>query len=261
MNSTVAQIQVFISEELSFGGNIARVLWQDDLAQTEVMQKIAADYNVPATSFIQKTGNPDTVSIRWFAPDGEIGLCGHGALAAIAYLGTLEGLENVQLQYNEDSMEGGLLDNNRAYIELDSIAIKEPQHDLDWLSEVLGIAVKEHYITGNKDVVLAESEEAVRNMKPDFGRLKQHSSFGFIVTAEGSDSDFVSRTLVPKVKQLEDPATGSSHATIAPFWAERLGKNQLIGYQLSKSGGLFECNIKEPRVKLTGAFKFINESE
>lgn len=261
MKSAVAQIQVFISEELSFGGNIARVLWQDDLAQTEVMQKIATDYNVPATSFMQKTRNPDTVRIRWFAPDGEIGLCGHGALAAIAYLGTVEGLENVQLQYNEGSMEGGLLDNNRAYIELDYIAIKEPMHDLDWLSEVLGIAVKEHYITGNKDVVLAESEEAVRNMKPDFGRLKQHSSFGFIVTAEGSDSDFVSRTLVPKVKQLEDPATGSSHATIAPFWAERLGKNQLIGYQLSKSGGLFECNIKEPRVKLTGAFKFINESE
>ena len=64
-------------------------------------------------------------------------------------------------------------------------------------------------------------------MTPDFQKLRTMEMFGYIVTAPSSSEeiDFVSRTIIPHVQQLEDPATGSSHAALVPFWANKLNKN------------------------------------
>src|SRR5690606_34856883 len=140
-----------------------------------------------------------------------------------------------------------------------SIASEERPSEI--LKEALGIPVLARFKTGNKDIVLTESESHVKNMRPDFAKLRQLETFGYAVTAPGDKVDFVSRTFVPHVQQLEDPATGSSHAVLVPFWSRRLGKNTLVAHQLSKRGGKFLCEVNGDEVSLSGGFEVIAEGK
>jgi predicted PhzF superfamily epimerase YddE/YHI9 len=106
---------------------------------------------------------------------------------------------------------------------------------------------------GNTDyVLLLESEEAVKNVNPDLGELRKSDGRGFIVTAQGSDVDYVARCFYPQSGIDEDPATGSSHTTLAPFWAKRLNKNKFTARQLSPRGAYFETEWIHDRVLITG---------
>ena len=73
-----------------------------------------------------------------------------------------------------------------------------------------------------------------------------------IVTAPGDNSDFVSRFFAPAVGVDEDPVTGSAHCTLIPYWAERLGKNELFARQVSARGGELFCELAGDRVKIGG---------
>jgi PhzF family phenazine biosynthesis protein len=90
-------------------------------------------------------------------------------------------------------------------------------------------------------------------MIPDFDKLKQiRDVLGIIVTAPGEKSDFVSRFFAPNAGISEDPVTGSSHCTLIPYWADRLKKNQLHAFQLSKRGGELFCENMGDRVRISG---------
>ncbi len=125
------------------------------------------------------------------------------------------------------------------------------------ISDGLGIPLLAMYETGNKHIVLAESETAIRNMVPNFEALRHSEIFGYAVTAPGDRIDFVSRTLVPHVQQLEDHATGSSHAMLAPFWSDRLNKKKMTAHQLSPRGGAFDINLVDGKLILRGEFEWV----
>lgn len=120
------------------------------------------------------------------------------------------------------------------------------------LLDAFGIKPKE--VLKSRDLlVIFEKESQIREMKPDFEKLKQIKNIlGIIVSAKGDKSNFVSRFFAPNVGILEDPVTGSSHSTLIPFWAERLGKSKLHAYQLSSRGGELFCENKDARVKIGG---------
>src|SRR5690606_9076094 len=124
-------------------------------------------------------------------------------------------------------------------IEMEKIPVISEEPVPDLLPQALGIALKGYFVTSNKHIVLAEREVDIHKMKPDFSLLRTSKTFGYAVTAPGEKVDFVSRTLVPHVQQLEDHATGSSHAALVPFWSKRLNKDRLIAHQLSPRGGKF----------------------
>ncbi|MGA7301280.1 MAG: PhzF family phenazine biosynthesis protein, partial [Candidatus Sulfotelmatobacter sp.] len=50
----------------------------------------------------------------------------------------------------------------------------------------------------------------------------------------------------------EDPVTGSTHCSLAPYWAQRLGKQTLHARQVSERGGEIWCEVEEKRVILKG---------
>ena len=77
---------------------------------------------------------------------------------------------------------------------------------------------------------------------------------GVIVTSRASTPgfDFVSRFFAPRVGVNEDPVTGSAHCTLAPFWAARLGKAELVAYQASPRGGVVRVRPQGDRVTLGG---------
>lgn len=261
METPLSIVAVFTASEMGFTGNTAAVLYTSKPMPEDRMRQLAADLNQPATTFLSATSSPTAFEVRWLAPDGEIGLCGHGSLAAIAYLSKNHGLKAATLKYGQGELLAKHNEGNSCSIDLESILTTGTETPSPILEAGLGTKVLEYHTTNNKHVVVVESESVLRNLKPDFQRLRESPVFGYSVTALGDDCDFVSRTIIPHVKQLEDPATGSSHAALAPFWGKKLGKNKMTALQLSQRGGKFFCELKGSRVILTGEYSFIAEGQ
>src|SRR5262249_49797662 len=94
-----------------------------------------------------------------------------------------------------------------------------------------------HAYREERCLVLVDSEDTVRQLTPDLQILRQIEYPAFVITAPGKEADFVSRTFYPhKTLFPEDPVTGASHCLLAPFWAQRLGKNLLTAVQVSPRG-------------------------
>ncbi|MBE0666114.1 MAG: PhzF family phenazine biosynthesis protein, partial [Bacteroidales bacterium] len=96
------------------------------------------------------------------------------------------------------------------------------------------------------------NESEIINVQPDFRRLATADGRGVIITARGTEVDFVSRFFAPQAGIDEDPVTGSAHTTLAPFWAKHLGKTSLKARQLSSRGGYLECILKKDRTLISG---------
>lgn len=255
-------IQVFDQPEIGFKGNTSTVVFLENPLSEKQMQSIAADQLQPATTFLWKAKNEGEYNVRWFAPDAEIGLCGHGTMASVAFLKNVFGkTDKTRLHYNGGNIEVECISDSSGRITLAQIPVMEEIEIPQSIKDGLGIPVKAMYATGNKHLILAESEDAVRNMKPNFSKLRESEIFGYAVTAAGSDVDFVSRTLVPHVHQLEDPATGSSHAALFPFWGNRLNKTEMRALQLSARGGSFKGSLIGENVQLEGHFKTLAEGK
>lgn len=50
----------------------------------------------------------------------------------------------------------------------------------------------------------------------------------------------------------EDPVTGSAHCVLGPYFALKLGKDSVVGKQMSARGGFVECTVLDGSVQLTG---------
>ena len=259
MKSKFFLITVFSDFVNNIRGNVSAVIELNAEIDEEQMQIIASDLNQPATTFIWKAKKKNSYNIRWFAPDTEISLCGHGSLAATSYLVYKKTQENVSLYWKQGVIIGRYEDNNLSSIEMDAISDIQELEVPAVLKGGLGIEIKGYFSTSGKHIVLAESEAAVRDMKPDFSILKTSEIFSYAVTAKGREADFVSRTLIPHVQQQEDPATGSSHAALTPFWAMRLQKSRMKALQLSKRGGSFICEMSGNKIKLSGQYEILAE--
>jgi predicted PhzF superfamily epimerase YddE/YHI9 len=247
-------ISVFIAPELGFKGNTSAVVKLDKPKAAEYMQQVAADLNQPATTFLWKQN--DKLKVRWFAPDDEIGLCGHGTLAALAFI---DQEKEIELHYNDGVISGNKYSDNRYVMALGAISSSEAGNPDQAIVKGLSTDIKGYFSNKNKNIVLLSDETTIRQLKPDFGILKNMNPFGIIVTAPGDNVDFVSRTFVPKVQQLEDHATGSSHAALIPFWASKLGKTKMTAYQLSPRGGKFVCELNGDKVLLSGEARTVAE--
>lgn len=256
--SKLAFIKVFTDAQRGLQGNTSAVVLLDQQLSEKELQALASDFNQPATTFLWPTAE-GAYAIRWFAPDAEIGLCGHGSAAALAFLYRFKKKQEVTVTFNGGVIRGQASATDFSFfidpIEVISHTASVPRG----LEEALGLKVLEYFQTNNKDIVLVESETALQNMKPDFSALAKLKPFGYAVTAPGDAVDFVSRTLVPKVQQLEDHATGSSHAALTPFWSERLRKDKLTALQLSQRGGYFICEMAMNKVRLSGDYEVYAE--
>jgi len=252
--SPFAIINVFSNDKISAKGNPSSLILLNDNLSDHDLQAIATELQQPATTFLWKTSKENEFQIRWFAPDAEIGLCGHGAMAATVFLSN-EFSEIAQngliLIKNNTVIESGIEGENQHYIKMQNINRDSQSEPPAGLEAALGKKIVEHYATENKNIVVLEGEEELANMKPDFEALREIDVFGYAVTAPSSkNDDFVCRTLVPHVLQLEDHATGSTQAVLVDYWANRLNKSHLESRQLSPRGGYFNAHHQKDGFKL-----------
>ena len=220
------------------------------------MQRIAGEMNLSETAFVDP--HPEGgFFLRWFTPRCEVELCGHATLAS-AHLLWEEGRVALDEPIRFHTRSGPLTCRQLAgeismdFPEEPGVSTPAPRK----LDRILGISSFEEVERNRFDwLVLLEDEKQVRELAPDFRRLLWLGQGGLMVTAPArrSDADFVSRYFAPALGIDEDPVTGSAHCFLGPFWSERLGKNELVGYQASKRGGLVRVAVPGTgRVTLTG---------
>jgi len=136
-----------------------------------------------------------------------------------------------------------------------------------------GLGARGGYVGWNGSDYLVEmsDEAAVRALQPDFQVLGTIGTRGVIATAAGNSSgngapgsakgegstkgegyDFISRFFAPAFGIDEDPVTGSAHCALGPYWAGKLGKDEVVGYQASPRGGTVRVKVRGDRVILVG---------
>lgn len=260
------RVDAFVGHGLK--GNPAGVCLTAEEITDEQMAAIAEEVGASETAFVRPQGGADfakarSFELRWFTPEVEVPLCGHATLATAAVLFGEEKVPSTELMFETKS---GTLEARK---EGDAVALDFPSDAPEEreapkaVLEAMGLPVVEACAYGKmnrKLLLLLPDEEAVREVKPAFGRLKSAAPDGdiqgVIVTAPGGGAvDFVSRYFGPWVGVDEDPVTGSAHTVLGPFWAERLGKKELAAVQLSERGGALTVRVRAGRVDLVGQAK------
>lgn len=233
-----------------FGGNPAGVCLMDRPLSEGQMQSIAAENNLAETAFVMSRG--EEYDLRWFTPEMEIDLCGHATLGTAFVLSEQVGGSPAVMRFHTLS---GVL----------TVTKKDGLFEMDFpsrapvpvpadprLSKALGVPVLETHLSRDL-LAVVESEESLLAIRPDFGLLAEiPDCLAVVATAKGTDADFVSRFFAPNAGVPEDPVTGSSHATLIPFWSGRLQKSVMTARQLSKRGGILHCEDCGERVKIAG---------
>lgn len=236
-----------------FGGNPAVVVLGEARPGAE-LQAMAAEFNLSESAFLTQLGEGH-YGLRWFTPQVEVDLCGHGTLAA-AHVLWQTGEVSGELPIRFATRSGELLARREGeWIWLDFPRIALAPLELDpAYGTALGCQPLRTLAAGAKFLLELGSEEAVRALTPDFHALRALPGRGIMVTAPSSrgEDDFVSRYFAPWVGVDEDPVTGSNHCALVPFWAERLGKRQLRARQISARGGDLRLELQEERVLMAG---------
>lgn len=261
----IPRFQVDAFTRQPFTGNPAAVCplsrWLDD----QMLRKVAAENNLPATAFfVPRPGVPDIghYDIRWFTPQSEIKLCGHATLAS-AYvvlkllhppLGTVQFQTHSSGQLTvvkQDEVGQGTL----FAMDFPAIVPQPCTNIPDGLLRALGPhSLLSAVLEANETyIAVYDSESAVCNGRPDLAQLRDLHPYAVALTAPGDQVDFVSRYFAPSYGVPEDPATGSLHCALTPYWTGRLSKRHLHARQLSHRGGELWCELSGGRVTLKGA--------
>lgn len=248
-----------------FSGNPAAIcLLGEEPRSAEWMQVVAREMSLSETAFVERLG--DEWTIRWFTPTAEVELCGHATLASAHALWEA-GLVAQEQSIRFTSASGLLLARRvDGWIELD-FPSRPPEAEVppDDLLRLLGVEEAEFFGRSADDyLVVVPHESIVRGLRPDLLRLSKLGARGVIVSAKARTTeraDFVSRFFAPGVGISEDPVTGSAHCCLGPYWAHRLDRPVLTGYQASERGGWVRVRISGDRVLLGGQAVTISRGE
>ena len=248
MQLKIYQLDAFTDQV--FSGNPAAVVPLSEWLADDIMQKIAEENNLAETAFYVPQG--DKFHIRWFTPTMEVDLCGHATLATSYSIFQYTDYPKSVIEFTSRSgilkveKQGDLL-----ILDFPMDIIQTVETPLA-LIEALGATPKET-LKGLTDYMLIfETEAQIKAFKPDFKKMAEVECRGIIVTAKGSNCDFVSRFFGPQSGGDEDPVTGSAHTSLVPYWAKVLKKNEFKARQISARGGDLDCTLIGNRVKIAG---------
>ena len=249
MSARIVQVDAFTSKP--FAGNPAAVCVLPAAPNEEWMRDVAREMNLSETAFLHPENGG--YRLRWLTPTVEVDLCGHATLASAHVL-----WEDGHIPADAEARfhtRSGLLTCKRTggWIEMNfPVKLAEPAQAPSQLADALGA---EFLYTGRNQfdyLVEVADETTLRSLNPNHLLLRQLPVRGVIVTARGTEYDFVSRFFAPGSGIDEDPVTGSAHSALAPFWSKRLNKTEMTGFQASARGGVVKVRLEGDRVYMSG---------
>ena len=252
MSQKIYQIDAFA--DTLFSGNPAAVCPLENWLDADIMQKIAAENNLAETAFTVPVENG--YEIRWFTPEVEVDLCGHATLASAYTLMNFEGFSGKKINFFSRNSGTLTVTKNGDFLTLDfpKDNLKKVE-DLAIFEKCFAYQPIEAYQGKTDYLLIFENEHQIQNIEPNIPEIAKIKARGVIVSSISENFDFVSRFFGPNCGVNEDPVTGSAHTTLTPFWAEKLGKTKLTAKQISKRGGVLECELKNDRVLISGKCK------
>jgi PhzF family phenazine biosynthesis protein len=260
------QVDAFADRPLE--GNPAAVVALESWLDAALMQRIAGENNLAETAFFVATG-PGCYDLRWFTPTREVDLCGHATLASAWVLFNKLGATQDELRF---ATRSGVLavrrgPDGRNVMSLPA-APSEPFSPPPGFLVALGSALQapppQELAFSAKGgagagalIAVWPSADDIRALKPGSGLealLLTVKAGSLLATAksDGAPYHFVSRFFAPYYGVPEDPVTGSAHCALTPFWANRLGRKQMMTRQLSLRGGDLAVTDDGARVLLAG---------
>ena len=260
-----------------FKGNSAAVLVLEEWLSDDLMQNIALENNLAETAFVKKIDNQN-YQIRWFSPTVEIDFCGHATLASayVLFRDYIQGntlnfhVKNLGI-FNIEQLQDGKITMN--------FPIRKAQRLSSYpeeLNHVIDRPFSEVYVNEQAFILVLENEQDVIGALPDLEAIKQlaeshnrstaitayEADLDLTLTAKSEKYDFISRYFAPQKGIDEDPVTGSMHTGLAPLWADKLAKNNLIAFQASARGGELYCQLLEnERIEISGYAKLYMVAE
>ena len=240
-----------------FKGNPAGVCLLEHWIDDEMLQNIASENNLSETAFLVKQDG--YYDLRWFTPTIEVDLCGHATIASAYVLNNFyeKGINEIKFKTMSGIMKS-IKNGDMYYLDFPS---RKAEKTIGYKTFDEAFSCKNIGVYKAVDfLVVFENETILKNIKPDFSILKKikeeakmpDDCFGIITTAKGDNCDFVSRFFAPNAGIDEDPVTGRAHCTLIPYWAEKLGKNKMKAFQLSKRTGELDCEYLGERVFIAG---------
>ncbi|HEN8712194.1 PhzF family phenazine biosynthesis protein [Pseudomonas sp. GD03746] len=240
MQLEIFQVDAFSAEP--FGGNPAAVIALESWLPDDVLQRIAEENNLSETAYFVRNG--ETFDLRWFTPAVEVDLCGHATLASAYVLFEQLGEQLEVLRFNTRSGELRVSRGADGLLAMDfpakqPVAVEAPTG----LLKALGLSGASAVYQSDDYVVMIDDASLLDPLQPDFVALSAFDVRGIAVTAPGRGYDFVTRWFGPRVGVNEDPVTGSAHTSLAPLWAQRLGKSILTCEQGGARKGQLHCEV------------------
>ncbi len=238
-----------------FEGNPAAVVPLESWLPDDVMQSIAAENNLAETAYFVPEG--EGYQLRWFTPAAEVPLCGHATLASAHVLFTHLGFAGEAIVFQTKSGPLTVRREGDLYAMDFPANMPKPTMVPESIAEVLG-ARPSMVLSGHHMLAVFDDMRQVAALQPDLAKLTRFCNEmgrGLIATAPGDEAsgwDCASRFFAPHVGIAEDPVTGSAHTVIVPFWASRLGKEEIVARQISKRGGTLFCTLNGDRVVMRG---------
>ena len=244
-------VQVDAFAEQPFTGNPAAVVPLDEWLPDETLQAIAMENNLSETAFTVPAEGDADYELRWFTPTTEVVRCGDATFAAGHFLRA----DNDRLRCR--ARRAGMLEVTRGdgadRYSMSLPSWKPAPKPLPKIVDALGVAPLETLWHEHRyGLVIVESEEEVLGLDPDYKALAADGDVLTIVSARGTRTDIMSRVFAPGAGIDEDPVTGSAHAVMVPYWAERLGRDTFNAWQASRRGGYLDCRLAGDRVILGG---------
>ena len=251
---TMYQVDAFADRV--FGGNPAAVLILDDWLPAAVMQAIAEENNLAETAFA-RPGSAGGWDLRWFTPTHEVNFCGHATLATAHVLAAERGepgdlafatrIGELRVTRGEGGEAGDYV------LDLPCLRPEPIGNEPPVLARIFAGLPRRSFRNFENIFVELADEAALRAFVPDLTAIATLTPPGLVITARGESHDFVSRYFVPAEGIPEDPVTGSIHATLVPYWADKLGRSELSAFQCSKRGGHLRCTLAGDRVLIGGS--------
>ncbi|MEM1107580.1 MAG: PhzF family phenazine biosynthesis protein [Planctomycetota bacterium] len=250
----------------AFAGNPAGVCLLDESVEAgpDWMQRVAAEMNLSETVFVWPGDNGGPRRVRYFTPMIEVELCGHATLAAAHTLwrhGQVPSDQPIRFRtIADDILTCTLTENGLIGMDLPA-SPAEPGEAPAGLAEALGLPLTDLRLAGYQWLGVWSDAAALRDWQPDHAGLAAvdwGAAHGIVLTApggtlpDGRPADFTSRFFAPAAGIAEDPVTGSAHAMLGPYWAERLSKSQFLAHQASPRGGTLEVEVQGDRVIVSG---------